>query len=366
MGGDFSSCSGVAGFKTHEGGSPCFNKMTIFFSSCYVMARFNIVFRKYILLWVILAMVVGYLAGKLNPRRVDSLSFLITPLAFVMIFIMVFPSGLSSMSKLKLYLYPSLVSLGLFLVSPFLSYTVGRIIPSQFSFLRTGIVISSAVPPDAMLSAWTGFLEADILFTLIIQSFLSFVALFLMPFGLPFLFEESSYFSLFILLKNLFVLIVLPFILGGILKLFFRGVLTKELLKKLKPTLSTVSGIIALFIILLSVAIRAETIGKYPIIILWGFCTSALYYTLSFLFSLYVARVLRFDYEKAIPIIYQSGSRNLPVAMVVALTSFKYLAFLGVAACILAQFPIAALFYSLHFRFALPEKKMEFVSNRKK
>jgi len=321
------------------------------------MQRFNLIFRKYILLWAFAAMVVGYLAGKYNPNRVNALSFLITPCAFVMIFIMVFPSSLSSLAKLKLYIYPMLVSLGLFLISPFLAYGVARIIPDPFSFLKTGIMISAAVPPDAMLSAWSGFLEADILLTLIIQLVLSFVALFLMPFGLPFLFEASSYFSLFILLKNLFFLIVIPFALGGILKFLLRGVLTGERLKKLKPTLSTLSGVIAIFIILLSVALRAEIIGQYPVIILWGVFTSALDYLLSFLVSLYISRALRFNHETAIPIIYQNGSRNLPVAMVVALTSFKHFSFLGVAACILAQFPIAALFYSLHVRSAFGNRR---------
>jgi len=314
------------------------------------MQKFNLIFRKYILLWAFTAMVVGYLAGKFNPQRVSALSFLITPFAFVMIFIMVFPTSLSTLAKLRIYIYPLLVSLGLFLISPFLAYGVGRIIPDNFSFLKTGIMISAAVPPDAMLSAWSGFLEADILLTLIIQLVLSLVALFLMPFGLPFLFEASSYFSLFILLKNLFFLIVIPFALGGIVKLLFRDVITEQLLKKLKPMLSTISGMIAIFIILLSVALRAEIIARYPVIILWGVLTSALYYLLSFLVSLYISRVLRFNHETAIPIIYQNGSRNLPVAMIVALTSFKHFSFLGVAACILAQFPVAALFYSFHVR----------------
>jgi ACR3 family arsenite efflux pump ArsB len=325
------------------------------------MLRFNLVFRKYILLWVLLAMVVGYLAGKFNPQRVDSLTFLITPLAFVMIFIMVLPSNLPVLFKLKFYLVPLMVSGGLFLLSPFIAYAAGRLIPQSFSFLRTGIMISSAVPPDAMLSAWSGLLEADLLFSLLIQSFLSFTALFLMPFGLPFLFDESSYFSLFILLKNLFVLIVIPFVLGGVLKVLFRSVLTRDFLRKIKPTFSSVSGIIALFIILLSVALRARTIGDYPIMILWGFLSSSLYYALSFALSLYVCRLLRFDYEAAIPIIFQSGSRNLPVAMVVALTSFKHPSFLGVAACILAQFPVAALFYSLYFRSRVPGNRVEYV-----
>jgi ACR3 family arsenite efflux pump ArsB len=322
------------------------------------MLRFNLLFRKYILLWAFSAMVIGYLAGKYNPQRVLSLSFLITPLAFVMIFIMVFPSSLRGLLKLRLYIYPMAVSFGLFLLSPFLAYAISSLIPQTFNFLKTGIIISSAVPPDAMLSAWSGFLEADILLTLIIQSFLSFVSLFLMPFGLPFLFDASAYFSLFILLKNLFFLIVIPFALGGLLKTIFRRIMTRELLNSLKPTLSSISGLIAIFIILISVALRADIIAQNPVIILWGFFTSAFYYALSFIISLYISRISKFNSETAIPIIFQNGSKNLPVAMVVALTSFKNQAVLGVAACILSQFPVSALFYSTLFRSSIFENKL--------
>jgi len=317
------------------------------------MLKFNLLLRKYILFWVLLAMVIGYLAGRFNPERVVSLKFTITPLAFIMIFIMVFPSNLSSLAKLKLYIYPMIVSFGLFIISPFLAYIVSNIIPEQFLFLRTGMIISSAVPPDAMLSAWTGFLEADILLTLIIQSFLSFVSLFLMPFGLPFLFEHSSYFSLRILIKNLFFLIVIPFVLVGVLKTIFRKYLTRDILKKLKPTLSSISGVMAILIILISVSLRAEIITNNPGIILWGFFISSLYYTILFIVALYVSKVFRLKYEIAVPLIYQNGSRNLPVAMVIALTSFKTQAILGVAACMLAQFPVSALFYTIISRFSL-------------
>jgi hypothetical protein len=44
--------------------------------------------------------------------------------------------------------------------------------------------------------------------------------------------------------------------------------------------------------------------------------------------------------------------------MVVALTSFKNQAVLGVAACILSQFPVSALFYSVLFRSSIFENKL--------
>jgi ACR3 family arsenite efflux pump ArsB len=309
------------------------------------MLRFNIVFRKYILFWALLAMVVGYVAGRYNPEKVSSLKSFLTPFAFVMIFVMIFPSNLSNLAKLKPYLYPLAVSFALFSISPFIAYIVSTIIPEHFQYLRTGIIISSAVPPDAMLSAWAGFLEADLLFTLIIQSFLSCVALFLMPFGLPFFFDQSSYFSLFILLRNLFFLIVIPFVSGGLLKILFRGYLTPGLLKRLKPTLSTISGLMAIFIVLISIALNAEIITENPVIILWGFLTSFFYYLASFVIGVYVSRAFRMSYEKSIPLIYQCGSRNLSVAMVVALSSFKNQAALGVAACMLSQLPVASFFF---------------------
>ncbi|UCB45009.1 MAG: arsenic resistance protein [Spirochaetota bacterium] len=319
------------------------------------MKRFNLLVRKYLLIWALCAMVIGYLAGRYNNERVLSLQFLVTPLLFLMVFIMVFSSSLSSFAKLKLYLYPMGGSFILFLICPFLSYLIIQIIPDSFQYLGTGILISSTVPPDAMLSAWTGFLEGDILLTLIIQSFTFIIWIFLVPFGFSLFFGSSAHFSLLLLIRNLFFMIVIPYLLAGILKMILKRVvfITEDLMERLKPTLSTASGIIELFIILISVALGAEIITANPVIIGWGVLTAAFYYSAAFIVSIYFTRLLRLSYEKAIPLIYENGSRNLSIAMVVAITSFKDQAILGVAASILAQFPISALFYAILRRHSI-------------
>jgi ACR3 family arsenite efflux pump ArsB len=296
------------------------------------MNNFSLTVRKYILLWAFIAMVAGYFAGLYNPERVGTLEFLLTPLAFLMIFIMVFPPNLSSLLKIKLYIYPLLVSFILFIASPLVAYAVSHIIPHSYNFLRTGIIISSTVPPNAMLSAWTSFLEGDIVLTLIIQSFSSVIALFIMP-------------------SNIGFLIVIPIVLGGLIKLIFRKVFTTNVMKKIKPTLSSVSGIIEIFIILISVALRAEIIKNNPVIIIWGVLTAYCYYAVCFILAIFVSRLFNFQYETAIPLIYQNGSKNLSVAMVVAITSFESQAVLGVAASIIAQFPASAFFYSVSIRY---------------
>jgi ACR3 family arsenite efflux pump ArsB len=158
---------------------------------------------------------------------------------------------------------------------------------------------------------------------------------------------NHPYFSLLILVKNLFFLIVVPLVLVGCLRLLFRGIITGNVLKRIKPLLSTSSGIIELFIIMISIALRASIIAEYPIIILWGVFTAALFYASSFIAAFYITRLFRFDYPTSIPLIYQNGSKNLPIAMVITITTFEQRAILGVAACILAQFPISALFYSI-------------------
>jgi len=315
------------------------------------MNRFNINFRKYILFWALAAMVVGYLAGRYNHQRVASLKHIVTPLLFTMIFIMVLPSRVSSLLHLKTYLYPILVSFILFLISPFLAYVVSYIIPDRFHFIRSGIVITSTAPPDAMLSAWSGFLEGDILFSLIIQSVTFVMWILLVPFGLSLFFGSSSYFSLVMLLKNLFFLIVIPCFFAGFIKWIFRAYFTHNMMKRLKPTLSSISGIIELFIVMISVGMGAEVITEKPVIILWGFFNALFYYLLTFIISINITRLFKLDYDISIPLIYQNGSKNLSIAMVVAITSFKSQAILGVAACILAQFPVSSLFYTLIARY---------------
>jgi ACR3 family arsenite efflux pump ArsB len=311
------------------------------------MHRFNLVFRKYILLWALLAMVVGYLAGKFNHARINACSFLLTPFAFFMMFIMVFPSSLASLLNLKRYAVPIGASFVLFLAAPFVAYTVSAAIPNPFHYLGTGIIISAMVPPNAMLSAWTAFLEGDVLLSFIIQSFSALAGLLFMPFGARILFQDLPSFSLVLLLRNLFLLVVIPFVLGAVVRKVFRQYLTDDLMKKVKPTLSSLSGIIELFIIMISVGLKADDISEYPVIILWGVLTAALYHLASFVISLSGVKLFRFSYENAVPLVYQNGTKNLSVAMVIAITSFESRSALGVAACILVQFPISALFYSL-------------------
>lgn len=319
------------------------------------MRKFNLLFRQYILLWAFLAMMLGYVAGKFNHERVVSLNLFITPLLFLMVFIMVLPTTLSSLLKLKYYMLPMLGSLILFLISPLFAYVVSLVIPESFQFLRIGIIISSTVPPDAMLSAWTGFLEGDILFSLIIQSFTFLLSLFFMPFSLSLFLGSLRSFSVFILIKNLFFLILIPFTLAGTLKAVLKRYLSENVLKRIKPTLSTISGLIGLFIIMISVGLSAEIIAKNPVIILWGFLTSFFYYWVGFVISIYITRIFRFRYDIAIPLIYENSTRNLSIAMLVAITSFKNQTILGVAACLLAQFPASALFYTIIARFLLPD-----------
>jgi ACR3 family arsenite efflux pump ArsB len=311
------------------------------------MHRFNVTFRKYILLWAFLAMVVGYLAGRFNPQRVESLQGVITPLLFTMIFIMVFPTSLPSLKTLKLYSFPLILSFILTILSPLGGILVARIIPAHFMFLRTGLVISTSVPPDAMLSAWTSFLEGDLLLALIIQSFTFVIYLVLAPFGLKLLLANAFSFSMLILIKNLIILIVIPYILAGLIKLAFRKQLSKDLLHRIKPSLTSLSGIIEILIILISIALRAEIITLYPVVIWWGVLSAALFYAMAFIAAFYVTRLFRFDLPTSVPLIYQNGAKNLPIAMVIALSTFETRTMLGVAACMLAQFPISALFYSL-------------------
>jgi ACR3 family arsenite efflux pump ArsB len=323
------------------------------------MNRFNVIFRKYILLWALLSMVVGYLAGRFNHTRVDSCAFLLTPLAFFMMFIMVFPSSLSSLLNLRLYAAPIAASFVLLVLAPFVAYAVSAAIPDAFHYLRTGIVVSATVPPNAMLSAWTAFLEGDVLLSFIIQSFSALAGLLFMPFGTRVLFQGLSSFSLVLLLRNLFFLVVIPFVLGAVVRKVFRHYLTEGLLKRVKPTLSSLSGIIELFIIMISVGLKADVISEYPVIILWGVFTAALYYLASFVIFLYGVKLFRFSYENAVPLVYQNGTKNLSVAMVIAITSFESRSALGVAACILVQFPVSALFYSLisrHKEFFMNQK----------
>jgi hypothetical protein len=68
-------------------------------------------------------------------------------------------------------------------------------------------------------------------------------------------------------------------------------------------------------------------------------------------------KFFRFGYETEVSLIYQNGTKNLSVAMVIAITSFKSQAIFDELASVLAQFPVSGLFDSLIVRL------MEYLMN---
>jgi len=79
--------------------------------------------------------------------------------------------------------------------------------------------------------------------------------------------------------------------------------------------------------------------------LLWGLLLPSLYYPITFIVSLFIARLLINSYYNQMPIVYGTASKNLSIALALALSVFKGNVVLGVILCFMVQMPMLSLFY---------------------
>lgn len=79
--------------------------------------------------------------------------------------------------------------------------------------------------------------------------------------------------------------------------------------------------------------------------LVWGLLLAFIYYLLTFLITLFIAGLFTNSYNNQIPIVYGTASKNLSIAIALALSVFSGQIVLGVIFCFIVQMPMMSLFY---------------------
>lgn len=77
-----------------------------------------------------------------------------------------------------------------------------------------------------------------------------------------------------------------------------------------------------------------------------------LYYLIAYgLTGWLMLKLFKIPYDKAIPMIYGTGTKNLSIAMGLSVMAFGPEALLGVIGCAIFQMPLASFFYKCFLRY---------------
>ena len=310
------------------------------------LMKFSTFFRRYMTVWVFASIFLGLAFGYEFPKI--KLNFLVLPLVFLMIYVMIIPTRFGLF--IRVLRSPKEVLLGLFtilVVAPLIAFAVPSLTLSDHNLI-TGFVLAGAVPPGGMNAAWTGLLGGNVPLAIVLQALTLIISVVQVPYTLKFLVGTYVKIPVGLLMRSLSVLVFLPLTAGFLTRWIAFKVTTEDKFNELRPLFPVISGMSALAVVFIAASLQSRRIVQNPSIISYALISAIIFYILLFFTGAIVSRLSRLNYENSIPVIYGGATKNLSIAIALAITAFPNSSVvLGVIACFMVQMPIASVFFRL-------------------
>ncbi len=223
-----------------------------------MLNRIADLFTRLLVVWVILAVVLGYVFPQ-------ALLFLKPYIDWLFAFTMF---GIGCLLSLKDFVpileKPKLIFLGTaaqFIIMPILAYIIIKILDLP-PVLAVGLILVAAVP-DAMAAGVMSYLaEADVAFSVALTTATTFVSPVVTPALTWALGKEYIPIQFLALVKSILIMVILPLILGLFVQYKFNRIITR-----IKPVFSAFSTVFIAFICGLVVALNKSALSKVTFII---------------------------------------------------------------------------------------------------
>ncbi len=302
------------------------------------------------ILYTLVAIILGILSGYyLNLK---SLSSLIIPVVFIMIFPMMVNLSISSLKKIKGSTKPLAEALILnFIYAPLFMWFLTSIFISNPK-IKLALMMLSIAPASSMGLGYIGLAEGHMLSGAIIVASAFIASIFVYPFlGHHFALGANIPVPLTMILKNLLVILILPFVLGIVTRECIERRHGKEKFLKVKPYFSTITLTFLYILIFIIFASKANLILKNYFDIILLLPIAILYYGITTLFILLINRKLfLFEYGHHQAVIFTSVSKNIALTIAILVSVFgKEGQYLAVFPAIMSLFQAPFLMVYLKF-----------------
>ncbi|MCD6246727.1 arsenic resistance protein [candidate division WOR-3 bacterium] len=318
------------------------------------MERLDKFVKKNMILLVLLFLVLGLLTGRyVNPGTLKILKRFIIPSAFLMLWAMMINMDLSKFVNALRYprelLIGSIMSL---VVAPLIMYPIALVITKDPNIFA-GLMLAGLVPPGGFITYWSGILGASLPLAVAIQLVTFVIAIIWVPYGMKFAIGDKINMNIFVLIRSILILVVGPFLLAvGTREILLRKT-GKTGLKRITPSLHFISSLMAFYLVFAGTSLKALFIFKHPGLIILPIIGAFFYYLFMFPLSYFVSkRIFKLSFEESIPVVYGASTKNLSIAMGLAISTFGPLALMGVVSALIIQMPMASIWYKVFERIS--------------
>lgn len=280
--------------------------------------------NKMLVLAIPLMMTAGFLFGIIiEQERLKQLKLLIIPLTFLMVYPMMVTLNIKHLQEglknVELQITTQLIN---FTVIPFLAFGLGRYFFADQPYMALGLILAALLPTSGMTISWTGFARGNMgaaINMTVIGLTLGSIAT---PFYIKALMGTTINVNLWLVAKQIGVIVFLPMTLGYLTRQWFISKYgPAEFKKTWAPRFPALSTIGVLGIVFVAIAIKARTIAGDPAILGSIIVPLVLIYGINFLLSTLIGRTF-FDRGNGIALVYGTVMRNLSIALAIAMNAF--------------------------------------------
>lgn len=276
--------------------------------------------QKYMLVSVPLILVLGFLIGNV----VDT-SFL-QPTLLVGTIIMIYATmvgfnfkQLASTQGSRVLVYSVVIN---FVIIPLIAYGLGMIFLQDYPLMFAGLALSALLPTSGMTISWTMLQKGNVGVAVKLTIFGLLIGSIVTPWYLLMMVGQYIEINVWQTMQTILIVVFLPMLLGH---LTFKAILRKHSLehfkKNIKPKFGPLSIWAMLYVVFVSMSMRASMIVQNLELIAIAIVVLLLFYAINFTLSTVVATKF-FNRVDGIALVNGTVLRNLSLAIGIAATSF--------------------------------------------
>jgi len=276
---------------------------------------------------IILGVIVGY------NFEVSWLKNLILPLTFMLVYPMLVTLDFKSLLSRPNYPLQITTQIINFIVFPFVAFGIGYLFFQDQTYLRLGLLLIGLIPTSGMTISWTVMAKGNIneAIRMVIIGLL--MGSILTPIYITFYLGAEVDVPIFDIIKQIFVIIVIPLIAAFLTQYFVVSKYGRETFNtKVKPVFPLFSTFFVVIILFVAISLKAKLLVNNPSILLDILIPLILFYAVMFVISVVSSKLL-FKREDAIAMVNGTLIRNLSLSLAIVLSAFPDA---GIAALLIA------------------------------
>ena len=288
------------------------------------LLRFKNHLDKFLLVYVTIAMAIGFFAGlHLNVKAHESMFKALNMMVVIsMIYPMMVTLRIEGLGKMFKSWKQILIALTVGLVfAPLLIYGLNCLFHIS-PLLSLGLLLATVVPCSSMAIAYTGLSDGNLELATIVVALSFTLAIITVP-GWLALFASKYHLSIsaWLLVKTIIYVVFIPLIFGYLTRKILLKKLSFEGFEKIKPIFPSASMLGMFAIVLLIFMEKSKLIASKFNVVAISILPLALYYLITLVVVTFFDKKIGLSYEDHMSVIFTSVGKNEGTAMAIAMAA---------------------------------------------